>query len=194
MQDVAREMNLSETVILFQEGNGFHLRLVHPDHRDGFPRAARGSSQAPSELIRGLGVTSRYVDRNRFDYLVEVESEKVGRGLDPDFRLLATLPARRVMVTSLARSIPAYNFICRFFAPQYGIDEDPVTDSAFCSLGSFWRQRLQKDEFLVYQASARGDVVRVRVGDDERVHLGGQAVTVLRGELAQADSELLPFL
>ncbi|MEE8369866.1 MAG: PhzF family phenazine biosynthesis protein, partial [Dehalococcoidia bacterium] len=58
-----------------------------------------------------------------------------------------------------------------------------VTGSAFCSLGPFWKQRLHQDEFLAYQASVRGGVVRVRVGD-ERVYLGGQAVTVLRGELA----------
>jgi predicted PhzF superfamily epimerase YddE/YHI9 len=95
--------------------------------------------------------------------------------------LLKQLPVRGVIVTSLA-STPGYDFVSRFFAPGSGIDEDPVTGSAHCCLGPFWRDRLHKDEFLAYQASARGGVIRVRCQGD-RVYLGGQAVTVLRGEL-----------
>jgi predicted PhzF superfamily epimerase YddE/YHI9 len=62
------------------------------------------------------------------------------------------------------------------------VDEDPVTGSAHCCLGPFWRERLGKGELRAYQASARGGVVGVRVAG-ERVFLRGQAVTVLRGEL-----------
>jgi predicted PhzF superfamily epimerase YddE/YHI9 len=64
-----------------------------------------------------------------------------------------------------------------------GVDEDPVTGSAHCALGPYWGERLGKNEFTAYQASARGGVVRVRLSRD-RVILGGQAVTVMRGELA----------
>ena len=75
-----------------------------------------------------------------------------------------------------------YDFVSRFFAPQVGINEDPVTGSAHCCLGPFWGARLEKNEFIAYQASPRGGVVRVRLSG-QRVRLGGQAVTVLRGEL-----------
>jgi predicted PhzF superfamily epimerase YddE/YHI9 len=86
-----------------------------------------------------------------------------------------------VIVTSLA-SGSEYDFVSRFFAPSFGIDEDPVTGSAHCSLGPFWKETLGRDELVGYQASARGGVVRTRcVGD--RVQISGQAVTVLRGEL-----------
>jgi predicted PhzF superfamily epimerase YddE/YHI9 len=85
------------------------------------------------------------------------------------------------MVTSLA-SAKNYDFVSRFFAPGAGIDEDPVTGSAHCCLGPFWSRQLGKTEFTAYQASARGGIMRVRVAGD-RVHLGGQAVTILRGEL-----------
>ena len=71
----------------------------------------------------------------------------------------------------------------RFFAPAAGINEDPVTGSAHCCLGPFWGARLHKEQLLAYQASARGGVVRVRM-TGRRVHLGGQAVTVLGGELS----------
>jgi len=101
--------------------------------------------------------------------------------MKPDFALLEKLPARGLVVTSRSPS-PDYDFVSRFFAPQVGVPEDPVTGSAHCALGPYWSMKLKKTEFLAYQASARGGVIRVRL-DGDRVRLGGQAVTVLRGEL-----------
>jgi predicted PhzF superfamily epimerase YddE/YHI9 len=121
------------------------------------------------------------VGRSIFDYLVEVESEAIVRTLQPDFALLATLAVRGVIVTSRATT-QGYDFVSRYFAPAAGIDEDPVTGSAHCCLTPFWCERLGKAELVAYQASARGGVVRV-CPHGERVLVGGQAVTVLRGEL-----------
>jgi PhzF family phenazine biosynthesis protein len=135
----------------------------------------------PPELADALGVAPIYVGRNRFDYLVEVDSEAAVRSLTPNFSALRTIPMRGVMVTSPAAS-GEYDFVSRFFAPRLGIEEDPVTGSAHCCLGPFWGARLRKTELIAYQASARGGVVRVRLGEN-RVSIGGQAVTVLRGEL-----------
>jgi predicted PhzF superfamily epimerase YddE/YHI9 len=98
--------------------------------------------------------------------------------------MLATLPVRGVIVTSRADSA-GYDFVSRFFAPGSGVPEDPVTGSAHCALGPYWQSRLGKSDFVAYQASPRGGVVRVRVVGD-RVNLGGKAVTVLRGELLSA--------
>ena len=103
------------------------------------------------------------------------------RSLDPDFTLLKRTKARGVIVTARAEG-GEFDFVSRFFAPGAGVDEDPVTGSAHCVLGPFWAKHLGKTEFLAYQASARGGVVKVRVVGD-RVKLGGQAVTVMRGEL-----------
>ena len=75
-----------------------------------------------------------------------------------------------------------FDFVSRYFAPGAGINEDPVTGSAHCCLGPFWSERLGKTRLTAFQASARGGVVHVRV-DGDRVILGGQAVTVWRGEL-----------
>jgi predicted PhzF superfamily epimerase YddE/YHI9 len=75
------------------------------------------------------------------------------------------------------------DFVSRTFVPAWGIPEDPVTGSAHCALGPFWAPRLGRDEMVGYQASARGGVVRVRL-EGEQAILGGQAVTVIRGELA----------
>jgi PhzF family phenazine biosynthesis protein len=146
-----------------------------------FPANPEEPASPPPDLVKALGVTPLYVGKSRFDYLVEVSSEAAVRAVKPDMALLGTLPVRGVIITSRA-SAPDYDFVSRFFAPGSGIPEDPVTGSAHCCLGPFWRGRLGKDEFVAYQASARGGVVHVRVQGD-RVILGGNAVTVLRGDL-----------
>ena len=127
-----------------------------------------------------MGASPRYVGKSRFDYLVELDSEEAVRELRPEFRSLASLPARGVIVT--AGSSGDYDFVSRFFAPQSGVDEDPVTGSAHCCLGPYWQAKLGRDEFRAYQASARGGEVGVRVAND-RVFLLGEAVTVIRGEI-----------
>ncbi|HLX55929.1 MAG TPA: PhzF family phenazine biosynthesis protein [Ktedonobacteraceae bacterium] len=227
MQDVANEMNLSETAFLLKVDDGYSLRWFTPavevdlcghatlasahilwemeslskgeqarfhtrsglltaDRRGNwiemdFPAKPESPAEAPAGLIEALGVEVRYVGKSQFDYLVEVESEKVVREMQPDFSLLDKIPVRGVIVTSLADSHD-YDFVSRFFAPAAGVNEDPVTGSAHCSLSPFWSGRLGRSELVGYQASARGGVVRVRL-DGDRVHIGGQAVTVLRGEL-----------
>ncbi len=147
-----------------------------------FPAQPPEPVAAPPDLTRALGVTPNYVGKSGGgDYLLEVESEEDLRALRPDFGLLETVEARGVIVTSRAAA-REFDFVSRFFAPQSGVNEDPVTGSAHCCLGPFWSSRLHKTEFVAYQASERGGVVRVRL-DGDRVRLGGQAVTVLRGEL-----------
>jgi PhzF family phenazine biosynthesis protein len=146
-----------------------------------FPLKPEEPTEAPPGLLEALGISAKYVGKSQFDYLVEVEDEATLRGIAPDFKRLASQPVRGVIVTS--RSTDSnFDFVSRFFAPGAGIDEDPVTGSAHCCLGAFWRKRLGNSEFRAFQASARGGVVKVRVLND-RALLGGKAVTVARGEL-----------
>jgi len=86
-----------------------------------------------------------------------------------------------VIVTSLSAD-PQFDFASRAFFPRLGVDEDPVCGSAHCCLGPFWRKRLGKTEFIAYQASSRGGVIKVRV-EGNRAYLGGRAVIVATGEL-----------
>jgi PhzF family phenazine biosynthesis protein len=228
MQNIAREMNLSETAFLHRRPDGgYDLRWFTPTievdlcghatlagtqallesgqihtgqrvqfhtksgvlsaHHDGswieldFPATLAEPCEAPAGLTEALGVTATFVGKTRFDYLVEVPDEDTVRGAAPDFGKLRALPVRGVIITSLA-STPGVDFVSRFFAPGSGIDEDPVTGSAHCALTPFWSQRLGKTALIAQQLSSRGGTVRVRL-DGDRVHLGGQAVTVLRGEI-----------
>ena len=146
-----------------------------------FPSTPDAPVSVPPGLGEALGVFPEYVGKSEFDYIVEVDSEKAVRGLNPDFGLLKTLEVRGIIVTSPADSSD-YDFVSRFFAPSAGVDEDPVTGSAHCCLGPFWSRRLGKNDFTAYQASERGGILGVRVAG-ERVYLRGKAVTVLRGEL-----------
>lgn len=227
MQNVASEMNLSETAFLTRQEDGFNLRWFTPavevdlcghatlasahvlwetNHlksdeqarfytRSGlltaerlgdwiemnFPVKMERPATAPAGLLESLGISASYVGKNEFDYLVEVESEAIVRSITPNFSLLGQVPARGVIVTSRADT-GGYDFVSRFFAPQVGVNEDPVTGSAHCCLAPYWSRKLGRSELFGYQASPRGGVVRTRM-DADRVYLGGQAVTVLRGEL-----------
>ena len=148
-----------------------------------FPAAAAEPCEADPALSQALGVTAQWVGKNQWDYLYLVESAEQLRQLDPDFRQMRRVTMRGAIVTSPSDD-PRFDFISRFFAPGQNIDEDPVTGSAHCCLGPFWRERLGKSSLLAFQASARGGAVRVRVSDDQqRVLLGGQAVTVFEGTL-----------
>jgi PhzF family phenazine biosynthesis protein len=147
-----------------------------------FPATPAQKVEPPAGLFESLGVKSAFVAKSRFDILVVLESEQTMRSLSPDFTRLGQIPVRGVIVSSRSEN-PQFDFISRFFAPCAGVDEDPVCGSAHCCLGPYWSGQLGKPEMTAYQASPRGGVVRVRV-DGDRVVLGGQAVTVLRGALS----------
>jgi PhzF family phenazine biosynthesis protein len=108
-----------------------------------FPAEPAAETLPTPGLLEALGVSARYVGKNRFDFLVEVESEDVVRKTAPDFAQLATIEVRGVIVTSRAATAQ-YDFVSRFFAPWAGINEDPVTGSAHCCLGPYWKERLGK--------------------------------------------------
>ncbi|MFQ5571789.1 MAG: PhzF family phenazine biosynthesis protein [Rhodothermales bacterium] len=149
--------------------------------RMDFPAEPARETTPPDGLEQALGAPLHYCGKNRMDYLALLDTEETLRSLTPDTTLLASIDTRGVIVTAPSRT-DAYDFVSRFFAPQLGILEDPVTGSAHCCLGPFWHRRLGTAALVGYQASARGGVVHMQVGE-HRVLLGGQAVTVMRGEL-----------
>jgi PhzF family phenazine biosynthesis protein len=193
--DLCGHATLASAHVLWEEGHlktsesaRFHTRSgVLTASRAGnliwldFPATPSQPEVGPADLLQGLGASPLYVGRTAFDYLIELESERAVRSLSPDLSALARLGTRGVIVTARSEN-GKYDFVSRYFAPAAGIAEDPVTGSAHCGLGPFWGNRLGKQELVGYQASQRGGVVRVRLQRD-RAHLGGQAVTVLRGEL-----------
>lgn len=171
-----------ESLIAFHTRSGtLKARNVREWIELDFPAEPPQTCAPPPELSEALGAPTTCVQRNRFDYLAELESDRAVRDLRPDFAALRRIPSRGFIVT--ARSDDRqYDFVSRFFAPAVGIDEDPVTGSAHCCLAPFWAQRLGKSEMLGYQASKRGGEVGVRLSGP-RVFLLGRAVTLVRGRL-----------
>ena len=168
--------------ISFTTRSGILKAVRHGDDIElDFPMMPEETAEPPPGLLPALGASAKYVGKSPFGNLVELESEAALRGIAPDFKRLASVPMRGVVVTSTSAD-PRFDFVSRFFAPAIGVEEDQVTGSAHCCLADFWRKRLGKAEFVAFQASARGGVVRVRVVND-RAFLGGKAVTVAKGEL-----------
>ena len=228
MQNVAAEMNLSETSFLRHRSDGsFELRWFTPacevdlcghatlaaahvlwesglvaggqpvqfETRSGpltavrreswiqmdFPSLPVEPAKATKTLERALGITVVAVAKHRFGTLVEVADAEAVRSIDPKPAALAKVAGDTHIVTAQSDT-PEYDFVSRVFCPRIGIDEDPVTGTAHCSLGPYWKAKMGKDDFTALQASPRGGVVVVRVRGD-RVKLEGQAVTVMRGEI-----------
>jgi PhzF family phenazine biosynthesis protein len=146
-----------------------------------FPALAPERAPLPAGLETALGAKVLWCGRSRFDVLCEVEDAEVVRQLQPDMAGLKQVEARGIIVTARGGSDDV-DFVSRFFAPAVGINEDPVTGSAHCVLTPFWSNRLSKIEMAARQLSARGGELNVRLSG-ERVHLMGQAVTSMVGEL-----------
>lgn len=227
MQNVAAEMNLSETAFVKPAADGFDLRWFAPavevdlcghatlasahalweegdvtddasitfHTRSGdlrchrrmdriemdFPARPVHAADPPRGLLDAVGVSPESVWHSEIGWVLALRTEEEVRRARPDFAQMRTIAECWTCITAPASS-GGFDFVSRFFAPQAGIDEDPVTGAAHCALADLWSKRTGRTEFRAFQASARGGVVFVRA-DGERVHLGGQAITVMRGTL-----------
>ena len=138
--------------------------------------------EAPPGLTDALGVAPRYVGKDIFDYLVEVESEQVLRALTPDFGRLREVRTRGVIVTSRATALGADSVLSGSSRPPSASTKTPRPVAAHCCLAPFWGERMHKKAFVARQLSTRGGVLKIEWSGN-RVRLSGQAVTVLRGQL-----------
>jgi len=220
LQQIATEMNVSETAFIYRSAdhNHYQLRWFTPQvevelcghatlasayylyHRgivatdqficfhtlsgelvisqhDGvlrmrLPQEIPVACSAPVDLITALGVIPRAVSKNRMDYIIELADEQDVRELQVEFSLIAGLDARGIVVTSRAND-PNIDIVCRTFYPRIGIDEDPVTGSAFCALAPYWMKRLRgHSEIRVVQLSSRKGSATLLLEDDYVIQEG----------------------
>lgn len=135
--------------------------------------------EIPAAIAEGLKIKVDTVYKGKFDYMVVVDNQKIIQDLQPDFKTLATIKSRGVLVTAPGNEV---DFVSRGFFPQSGIDEDPVTGSAHTLLVPYWASVLHKNNMKAIQLSARrGDLDCTLSGD--RVLMSGYAVTYLKGEI-----------
>lgn len=148
-----------------------------------FPALPVAPCACPADLLAAIGIepVSTHIKTDAHPwYLLELASESQVRALAPDFAALRLLD--QSLIATAPGDAPDVDFVSRFFAPAVGIDEDPVTGSAHCSLTPFWSTKLGKERMLAQQVSQRLGTLHI-AALDERVELGGQAVTIFRAEL-----------
>ncbi len=143
-----------------------------------FPTDTLEKCELPTIISESLGVETQECYTGRSDYLVLVRSEAEVINARPDFRKLASADGRGVIVTAEGSDV---DFVSRFFAPQAGIDEDPVTGSAHTTLTPFWSERLKKKNLKARQLSFRGGYLECTLNGD-RTLIAGKATLYLKGE------------
>ena len=188
--DLCGHATLASAFILFSE-LGFRGDVVRFHSRSGilsvtregeiltldFPSRPPAPCEVPDALINGLGAKPVEVLKAR-DYFAIYATEGEVRSLQPDFATLGKLDAK-VIVTAPGGDC---DFVSRFFAPTFGVNEDPVTGSAHCTLIPYWSHRLGKPSPFARQVSQRGGELFCRLAG-ERVHIGGKAVLYSRGHI-----------
>lgn len=172
-EEIAFHSHRSGTLLVRNTGNMLTLN---------FPVDVFNKTDAPAALIQGLGIEPMETYKGKTDYMAVLPSEADVLALRPDFALLSTIDARGIIVTAMGDTT---DFVSRFFAPQSGINEDPVTGSAHTTLTPYWAKELLKDELSAIQLSERRGYLWCR-NLGSRVHISGKAVTYMVGEIEVA--------
>jgi PhzF family phenazine biosynthesis protein len=141
-----------------------------------FPSQPPRPSKAPENLLKGLGRKPLEVHCSE-DYFLVFSSEKEIVDMEPDMTKLKKVDKRGIIVTAKGNEA---DFVSRFFAPKYGIAEDPVTGSAHCALVPFWAKKLGKKDLIAHQVSKRGGELFCKDQAD-RVVISGRAVAYMQG-------------
>ncbi len=144
-----------------------------------FPSVISLPVEPPSILFEALKIDQTQQVFKSDDYLVVLEKEEEVERLQPNFRLLKEVDARGIIVTAPGNQV---DFVSRFFGPQVGINEDPVTGSAHTKLTPYWANRLKKNELSAHQISKRKGELWLKYVEN-RVEIEGKALTYLRGEI-----------
>lgn len=140
---------------------------------------------AISKALNGASLIDLKKTTTEDDLFVVLPSGKAVADLQPQIDEIRRCPGRGgVIVTGHAPSESGLDFISRYFCPKFGINEDPVTGSAHCALAAYWAKILGKCDFVAYQASPRGGIIKLHLDENsQRVLLRGKAVTVMEGSI-----------
>lgn len=173
-------LGTDETPLRFQTRSG----QLTVENKDGkyvldFPSRPGLSAEAPAGLIDAIGGPAPKEVLKSRDYMLVYESEADVLAIKPDFNSLMKTGTHAVIVTAPGDSS---DFVSRFFAPELGVPEDPVTGSAHCSLIPYWAQRLGKNKLFARQVSQRGGEIKCELIGD-RVKMAGDAVLYMKGEI-----------
>jgi PhzF family phenazine biosynthesis protein len=176
---IYNHLNYKEEVINFQYGGGNLSVCKKGDLLSmDFPSIHSDQAEVSDLIISSVGKKPNEAYKAR-DLMIVFNSENDIKELEPDFAQMANIDVLGVIATAPGDKV---DFVSRFFAPNAGINEDPVTGSAHCMLIPFWAKRLRKNDLSAMQLSKRvGELTCLYKGD--RVEIAGQAITYLIGEI-----------
>lgn len=190
--DLCGHATLAAGFVLFELLEAEEKQLKFHSHKSGeltvekqgdrlildFPSRPVAPAETPDGLTEALGKAPQEVLKAR-DYFLVYETEQDILSITPNFSKLLEIGAHGYIVTAKGDSA---DFVSRFFAPEVGVPEDPVTGSAHCNLIPYWAEKLGKTEFFARQVSARGGELFCELKGD-RVKIGGNATLYLKGEI-----------
>ena len=178
--EIYPEMRM-EPVIFYTRSGELSARWVDDLIELNFPAMLFEPITVIASLPEILGFRPIGAVRSGNYYLFEALDESLIRNAQPDINALKTLPMPEVIITAKSED-PEIDFVSRFFAPQLGVDEDPVTGSAHCLLAPYWAKKLGKTEMFAHQRSERGGYLNLRL-DGERVFITGAAKIIFQADL-----------
>ncbi len=144
-----------------------------------FPKDEYQKVELPDILLKGIGLKPVECYKGKKDYMLIYDSQNDIEAISPDFNLVSKIDGRGVIISSEGKE---YDFVSRFFAPQCGINEDPVTGSAHTTLIPYWADRLNKSKLIAKQLSFRSGIIYCE-NNSLRVKIGGKAKLFLTGEI-----------
>ncbi|MFN2304247.1 MAG: PhzF family phenazine biosynthesis protein [Anaerolineales bacterium] len=193
--DLCGHATLASAMVLFEIHPSLRTQSLNFHTRSGDLRACWMGEAVeldfPAMPLQTLAINPKWIDILGFEpidgvfsgdyYLFEATNSEFIRAAKPVMSDLMRLPMPEIIITAKS-DVPAYDFISRFFAPQLGVAEDPVTGSAHCLLTPYWAKKLGKLELNAYQASARGGELHLHLVE-ERVHITGAAKFIFEADL-----------
>ena len=228
MQNIAMEMNLSETAFIYPAKKGLNIRFFTPEAeinlcghatlssghimfetgfagkreaitlhskagkltlsysggliRMNFPSYPPEPVKIPADINEIIGIKPEELYHTAHGWtLALLKSEEEVRNIKPDFDRMRNSEFGELIVTAPSKERD-FDFCVRCFVPVLGINEDPVTGSAHCSLAPFWHSKTGKSEFISHQVSKREGIMKVSLRND-RVEISGRATTIFKADL-----------
>jgi len=190
--DLCGHATLAAAHVLFNH-LGYEANELTFNSRSGLLKVTRDglylTLNFPADDLKQTDLTERFsncfsihpiaVYRGNTDYMLIYDSQSSIENIIPYYEAIAQLDARGVIITAPGEDA---DFVSRFFAPQSGINEDPVTGSAHTSLAPYWAEQLNKTKLTAFQLSQRGGALICEIKGD-RVYISGRAITYLTGEI-----------
>ena len=177
---ILKELSIDLDKLIFRTKINDTLNVTHNDNTYlmDFPAREPEIDNNINQITEALGSKPKELYRHR-DAVAVFDTEEEVKSIYPNMEKLKNLEYPAVIVTARGNNV---DFVSRNFAPKLGIPEDPVTGSAHCELIPYWSKVLNKKELLAHQISQRGGKLYCTHNGD-RVTIGGEAVTFLRGEI-----------